>query len=83
MQQLRIFIIAVTVFELAPLAHGQQLIIVDDRAGFFEDISATTPLVLGNDQEIVLTTTIGNVVFAPGGVVVADNGGVAFRDPPK
>ncbi len=83
MQRLPIFIIAVMVFELAPLAQGQQLNIVNNLAGFFEDISASTPLVLGNDEELVLSTTIGNVVFTAGSVVVADNGGVAFRDPPS
>ena len=82
MQRLRIFIIAVMVFELAPLAHGQELDIVDNLAGIFEDISASTPLVLGNDEELVVGTTIGNVVFPAGSVVVADNGGVAFRNPP-
>ena len=44
MQRLRIFIIAAMVFELAALAHGQQLNIVDNLAGSFEDISASTPL---------------------------------------
>lgn len=82
MQRLRIFIIAVMLFELAPLAHGQELNIVDNLAGFFEDISTSTPLVLGNDEELVVGTTIGNVVFPAGSVYVADNGGAAFRDPP-
>lgn len=82
MQQLRIYIIVVMAFELAPTVHGQQLKIVDNLAGLFENISASSPLVLGNDEELEVATTIGNVVFPAGSVVIANNGGVAFRNPP-
>ena len=83
MQRLCIFAIAVMLFEFAPLAYGQQLHIVDNLPGFFEDISASTPFSLGNDEEVEVGTTIGNVVFPAGTVVVADNGGVAFQNPPS
>ena len=83
MQRLCIFVIAVMLFELAPLAHGEQLRIVDNLPGFFEDISSSTPLVLGDDDEVGVGTTLGNFVFPSGTVVVANNGGVAFRNPPS
>ena len=83
MQRSGIFVIAVMFFELAPLAHGQQVHIVDNLPGFFEDISTSKPFFLGNDEEVVVGTTIGNFVFPAGTVVVADNGGVAFGNPPS
>jgi len=83
MQRSCVFHIAVIFCELAPLVHGQQLHIVNNLPGLFEDISTSTPFFLGNDEEVVVGTTIGNVVFPAGTVIVADNGGVAFRNPPS
>ena len=83
MQRLRTFIIAVMLFQLAPLAHAQQIDIVTNLAGVFEDISTTgTAVFLGNDEELIVVTTVGNIVFPAGSVYIADNGGAAFRNPP-
>ncbi len=62
---------------------AQSMVVVDDVPGSFVDISSSQPLVIGDDEEIEIGTTIGNFVFPPGVIVVANNGGVAFRDPPS
>lgn len=62
---------------------AQQIHVVDDIPGSFQDISASQPLEIGDDDEIVVETSIGNFVFPSGSVVVANNGGVAFHNPPS
>lgn len=63
----------------AAAASAQSLSIVDDLPGVFEDISGTgTPLNLSGNLEAVINTTIGNLVFPAGRVVVGNNGGVGF-----
>lgn len=58
---------------------GQSLSIVDDRPGSFIDISASgQPLNLADDQELFITTTLGNLVFPAGNALVSNNGGVGF-----
>ena len=61
-------------------ARAGQLTLVDDLPGTFIDISKTggTPLNLGDDEEVEIGTFAGNLVFAPGIVVVANNGGLGF-----
>lgn len=46
--------------------------------GVFEDISNRPPLEIGDDGEVELFTSPGNLVFPAGGAVVANNGGVRF-----
>jgi len=67
----------------AGLASAQTLEIVDDLPGEFIDITELggKPLGLSNDDSAEITTSIGNVVFPAGRVVVSNNGGLAF-DPP-
>ena len=68
----------------AACAWAGQLLIVDDIPGTFMDITASgTILELGGDDEIVIVTTIGNEIFPPGAVVVANNGGLGFAFPPS
>lgn len=65
-------------------AGAQQLRIVDNLPGQFIDISQTggTPLGLLDDEEVELVTApIGNDVFPSGSTIVANNGGLAFRNP--
>lgn len=65
---------------------AQPLRIVDNLPGTFIDISQTggTPLMLGDDQEVVVVgTDIGNAVFPTDSIVVANNGGLGFRNPPS
>lgn len=64
---------------LASAAHAQVLRIVDNVPGEFTDISRTgTPLNLSGNQEAQINTTIGNLVFAAGRVIVGNNGGMGF-----
>ncbi len=67
-------------------AGSLQVAIVDNLPGAFTNISATgatpgTPLQLQDDEETIVATTIGNIVFPSGNVVVANNGGLGFRNP--
>ena len=65
-------------------AGAQQLRIVDNLPGQFIDISQAggTGLGLLDDEEVVLATApIGNNVFPAGSTIVANNGGLAFRNP--
>lgn len=60
-------------------ARGDFLYFRNDRPGTFIDISATgTALTINNDEEVVLTTTLGNRILPAGRIVVGYNGGVAF-----
>ena len=69
---------------LAPSAAVAQAIqVFDDIPGSFVDISGSQPLLLGGDDEIEVAMSIGNFVFPSGIMVVANNGGVAFRNPPS
>lgn len=62
---------------------GQEIQVVEDVPGSFIDISGSKPLRIGDDEEIQQDTTIGNFVFPAGSIIVANNGGVAFRMPPS
>jgi hypothetical protein len=68
----------------AGLASAQTLEIVDDLPGTFMDITQMggEPLNLSHDESAEISTIIGNTVFAPGRVVVGNNGGMGF-DPPS
>lgn len=68
---------------IATAAEGQPLQIIDTPSGTFFDVSVTggTPLNLLNDAEVTLGTTIGNPVFPSGSMIVANNGGLGFRNP--
>ena len=68
---------------LAPPLSARQLVIVDNLPGAFIDISgSSTPLGLGDDDEVVVEgSSVGNMVLPTSSVVVANNGGVGFRDP--
>ena len=69
---------------LAPsTAFAQAIQVLDDIPGAFQDISGSGQLLLGANEEIEVATTIGNFVFPPGMIVVANNGGVAFGNPPS
>jgi hypothetical protein len=53
--------------------------IVDNIPGVFMDISGTgTALSLLDDEEVDITTTVGNSLFSAGTVRVGSNGGVRF-----
>jgi hypothetical protein len=55
------------------------LALVNHLPGTWLDISGTgTPLGLGDDDEIDLTMTLGNQLFAPGTIRIGSNGGVRF-----
>ena len=61
---------------------GPFLVFVDNIPGAFIDISGTgTPLGLGDDGEVDITTTVGNNVFGAGIARVGNNGGVRFAGP--
>lgn len=67
---------------LAAVAARAQVIFVDNISGTFIDISATgTAIVLGDDDETTIVTTIGNPVLPAGLTVVANNGGLGFAPP--
>ncbi|MFQ5502839.1 MAG: PEP-CTERM sorting domain-containing protein [Phycisphaerae bacterium] len=83
MHSLERLIVIIVLLGASASTLGQPLQIVDNLPGTFIDISLTggTPLNLLNDDEILLGTTVGNVVFPSGGMIVANNGGLAFRNP--
>ncbi len=61
-----------------------QLVLVDFIPGNFIDISLTgNALNIGGDDEAEITTTVGNMVFPAGRVIVGNNGGVAFNPGPS
>ncbi|MCP4589420.1 MAG: PEP-CTERM sorting domain-containing protein [bacterium] len=65
------------------VATAQPLVIVDDQPGAFIDISVTgTALGLGEEDETIYSTAIGNTVLPAGDIVIANNGGVGFDNPP-
>ena len=65
------------------VATAQPLMIVDDQPGAFIDISVTgTGLGLGEEDETIYNTMIGNTVLPSGNIVIGNNGGVGFGDPP-
>ena len=69
---------------VAANAGAEQLRIVDNLPGQFIDISVTggTPLGLSDDEEVeLLTSPIGNDVFPSDFTIIANNGGLAFRNP--
>lgn len=67
------------ILTIAPAAFAQPLAIVSNRPGTFVDISNTgTPLNLNNDAEAIINWGVGNALFPPGTVVVANNGGLGF-----
>lgn len=70
-------IVVLTTVGIAP---AQQLTLVDDLPGAFIDISKTggTPLNLGDDEEVLIGTFEGNLIFPAGSLVVANNGGIGF-----
>lgn len=71
------------VFRLQGAVNKQQVILGAQAPGTFLDISTTgTPLNLNDDDEAVITTTIGNPIFPAGTVVVANNGGLGFPGVP-
>jgi len=56
-----------------------EVAIVDDAPGAFIDISTTgTALVMGDDTEVDISTTVGNSLLAAGVARVGSNGGVRF-----
>lgn len=58
---------------------GPFLVWDDTRPGAWIEISGSgTPLGLGDDGEVDITTTVGNNVFAPGVARVGNNGAVRF-----
>jgi len=70
--------LALCVF-LAPSA-AAQLTIVTNLPGTFVDISTTgTPLSLGDDATVSVTTTIGNALLPAGTAVIGSNGAVRFQ----
>ena len=64
-------------------ALAQAIQLFDNIPGSFVDISGSKPLVIGADDEIEITTFFGNFVFPSGIMVVANNGGVSFQNPPS
>jgi len=83
MRRYEYFGAAIMVLAVAGSARTEQLALVDDRPGIFIDISKTggTPLNLGDDEEVMIGTFGGNLVFLPGTVVVGNNGGIGFGNP--
>lgn len=56
-----------------------QLSMVNTISGTFTDISGTgTDLLLGDDGNVNITSTVGNAVFAAGAVRIGNNGGIGF-----
>lgn len=78
MHRLCASVITVAVLAGASSAYGQQLRIVTNIPGAFEDISDRPPLEIGDDGEVVISASPGDFVFPFGGAVVANNGGVGF-----
>ena len=70
-------------FLVPTTALAQAIQVFDNIPGSFVDISGSKPLLLGADDEIEIAMSIGNFVFPTGIIVVANNGGVAFRNPPS
>lgn len=64
-------------------AFAQSLQVLDDIPGAFVDVSSSQPLIFGIEDEVEVSMSIGNFVFPAGTIVVANNGGVAFRNPPS
>jgi hypothetical protein len=48
--------------------------------GFIDISSSGTALILSDDQEVVISTTVGNALLPAGTVVVGNNGGLLKRD---
>src|ERR1043166_5842435 len=59
--------------------------IVDNLPGTFIDISSTgTPLNIPSDGSVVVSSDgIGNSLFPAGNIVVGENGGLGFQNPPN
>ncbi|MCZ6816783.1 MAG: hypothetical protein O7F76_08860, partial [Planctomycetota bacterium] len=63
---------------------AQTVQIVTDLPGSFIDITGTgEQLMLADDAVAVRTTTIGNIVYPTGAVVIGNNGGVGFGNVPN
>ena len=64
----------------ASLAESAPLTISDLFDGQFIDISASsgTPLGLTDDEEILLGSSVSNIVFSSSSLIVANNGGIGF-----
>ena len=75
----------VLVMGVAVNSYAQPLLIVDDLPGVFVDISdGSNALMLGDDDEVEIIgsgSAMGNVVFPLERILVANNGGLGFRDP--
>lgn len=71
------------VFRLPGRIPPETQLLVGSRPAPYVDISATgTLLSLNDDDEVVINTTVGNVAYPAGTVVVANNGGLGFPSVP-